>query len=546
MSLDPDPSTTDNPEATLIAEGAPDHELIHGGRLGLTMFALMLTMFLAALDQTIVSTALPRITSDLNGLGQLSWVVTAYLLASTASTPIWGKISDLYGRKIMLQAAIIIFLVGSLLAGASTSMGMLIVTRGIQGLGGGGLIVLVMAVIADVIPPRDRGKYTGLFGAVFAVASIAGPLLGGFFVDSLTWRWIFYINIPVGIAAFLVITTVLQVPKHKVQHVIDYLGAALLVIGVCCLLLIFEWGGARYSWTSPQIIGMTLLTVALLLAFVLRQLRVSEPIVPMALFRNGVFRTTSVIGFIVGLAMFGAIVFMPLFLQVVQGATPTEAGLELLPMMAGLLVASIVSGRLISRLGRYKIFPRDRHRPGRHRHVHAVHDQGRHALLADRAGAARPRPGHRQRDAGTHHRRAELGQSEGCRCRDERLDLLPRGWRNDRHGAVRRCDDCASGVRTLQQPAGRVRERIADLGHHQCDVQHRLPAGHDQADRAGVVHVLAQHGIPGRGADPHRCLRVLAVPQGRETARRELRSARGYGRGMMGDCSSSPQPQRGA
>jgi len=236
-------------------------------------------------------------------------------------------------------------------------MGMLIVTRGIQGLGGGGLIVLVMAVIADVIPPRDRGKYTGLFGAVFAVASIAGPLLGGFFVDSLTWRWIFYINIPVGIAAFLVITTVLQVPKHKVQHVIDYLGAAMLVVGVCVLLLIFEWGGARYAWTSPQIIGMALVTIALLFAFVMRQLRVSEPIVPMALFGNGVFRTTSVIGFIVGLAMFGAIVFMPLFLQVVQGASPTEAGLELLPMMAGLLVASIVSGRLISRMGRYKIFP---------------------------------------------------------------------------------------------------------------------------------------------------------------------------------------------
>ncbi|MDI1288441.1 MAG: MDR family MFS transporter, partial [bacterium] len=350
MSLDPDPSTTADPEATLIAEGAPDHELIHGGRLGLTMF-------LAALDQTIVSTALPRITSDLNGLGQLSWVVTAYLLASTASTPIWGKISDLYGRKIMLQAAIVIFLAGSLLAGASTSMGMLIVTRGIQGLGGGGLIVLVMAVIADVIPPRDRGKYTGLFGAVFAVASIAGPLLGGFFVDSLTWRWIFYINIPVGIAAFLVITTVLQVPKRKVQHVIDYLGAAMLVVGVCVLLLIFEWGGARYPWTSPQIIGMGLVTVALLFAFVMRQLRVSEPIVPMALFGNGVFRTTSVIGFIVGLAMFGAIVFMPLFLQVVQGASPTQAGLELLPMMAGLLFASILSGRLISRIGRYKIFP---------------------------------------------------------------------------------------------------------------------------------------------------------------------------------------------
>lgn len=357
MSLDPDPSSTENPEATLIAEGAPDHELIHGGRLRLTMFALMLTMFLASLDQMIVSTALPSITSDLNGLGQLSWVVTAYLLAATASTPIWGKISDLYGRKIMLQAAIIIFLAGSFLAGASTSMGMLILTRGIQGLGGGGIMVLVMAVIADIIPPRDRGKYTGLFGAVFAVSSIAGPLLGGFFVDNLTWRWIFYINIPLGIAAFLVITTVLQVPKHRVNHVIDYLGAGLLVLGVSSLLLIAEWGGQRYDWTSAPIIGMSMLTIALLVAFVIRQLRVAEPIVPMSLFGNSVFRTTSVVGFIVGFTLFGAIVFMPLFLQLVQGASPTQAGLELVPMMLGLLIASIVSGRLISRFGRYKPYP---------------------------------------------------------------------------------------------------------------------------------------------------------------------------------------------
>ncbi len=354
---EPDPSSTTDPEATLIAEGAPDHELIHGGRLGLTMTALMLTMLLAALDQTIVSTALPRITSDLNGLSQLSWVVTAYLLASTASTPIWGKISDLYGRKIMLQAAIVIFLAGSLLAGASTSMGMLIVTRGIQGLGGGGLMVLVLAVIADIIPPRDRGRYTGLFGGVFAVASVAGPLLGGFFVDNLSWRWIFYINLPIGIAAFLVITAVLQVPKHKVNHTVDYLGAVLLVSGVSLLLLVVEWGGTRYDWTSGVIIAMSVATIVLLTAFVLRQLRVPEPIVPMGLFKNQVFGVTSIIGFIVGLAMFGAIVYMPLFLQVVRGATPTAAGLQLIPMMVGLLTASIVSGRLISRIGRYKPFP---------------------------------------------------------------------------------------------------------------------------------------------------------------------------------------------
>lgn len=352
-----DPIDTPNLEATLVAEGAPADELIHGGRLGLTLAALMLTLFLAALDQTIVATALPRITSDLNGLGQLSWVVTAYLLASTASTPIWGKVSDLYGRKIMLQAAIVIFLVGSLLAGASTSMGMLIGTRAIQGLGGGGLMVLVMAVIADIIPPRDRGKYTGLFGGVFAISSVAGPLLGGFFVDSLSWRWIFYVNLPIGIAAFAIITMVLKVPVRKVSHTIDYLGAVLLVVGVSIMMLVFEWGGQRYDWTSPTIVGMAVAAVVLLGAFVWRQLRVPEPIVPMSLFRNQVFGVASLIGFILGLAMFGAIVFIPLYLQVVQGSTPTEAGLQLLPMMAGMLIASVGSGRLISRWGRYKVFP---------------------------------------------------------------------------------------------------------------------------------------------------------------------------------------------
>ncbi len=355
--VEPDPSTTPDPEATLIAEGAPSHDLIHGGRLGLVMAALMLTLFLAALDQTIVSTALPRITSDLNGLNELAWVVTAYLLASTASTPIWGKISDLYGRKPMLQASIVIFLIGSALAGAATSMNWLIITRGIQGLGGGGLMVLVMAVIADVIPPRERGRYTGLFGGVFAISSVLGPLLGGWFVDSLSWRWIFYINLPLGIAAFFIIAAVLKVPVRHVDHKIDVVGAILMVTGVVTLLLVAEWGGHQYAWLSPTIIAMTLGAVALLVAFVFWELRAPEPIVPMSLFTNRVFAMTSVIGFIVGLAMFGAIIFLPLYLQIVQGESPTAAGLKMIPMMIGMLGATVISGRLISRIGHYKPFP---------------------------------------------------------------------------------------------------------------------------------------------------------------------------------------------
>ena len=344
-------------EAILIEEGAPSQELISGRRLWFVLGALMLTMLLAALDQTIVSTALPRITSELNGLGQLSWVVTAYLLTSTASTPIWGKISDLYGRKIMLQSAIVIFLIGSALAGAAQSMSWLIVTRGIQGLGGGGLMVLAIAVIADVIPPRERGRYTGLFGGVFAVSSIAGPLLGGFFVDNLSWRWIFYINLPLGIAAMFVIAAALQVPRRRVEHSIDVLGAVLMVGGVSLLLLVVEWGGNRYDWGSPTILLMSTLALGLLVAFVIVELRSREPLVPMSLFANRIFSTTSGIGFILGLAMFGAIIFVPLYLQLVTGATPTQAGLQMVPMMAGMLSASIISGRLISRFGRYKVFP---------------------------------------------------------------------------------------------------------------------------------------------------------------------------------------------
>ena len=319
--------------------------------------ALMLTMLLAALDQTIVSTALPTITSDLGGLNQLSWVVTAYLLASTASTPIWGKISDLHGRKLMLQISIVVFVIGSMLAGLSQNMTELIATRAIQGIGGGGLMVLVMAVIADLIPPRDRGRYAGLFGAVFGISSVVGPLLGGWFTQHLSWRWIFYINVPLGVAAFIILGAVLHLHNKHERKPIDWLGSALMVIGVCLLLMVTVWGGKEYDWVSPQIIGMAVAGVGFLVWFVYHELRVEEPIVPMTLFSNKVFRVSSVIGFMVGFAMFGSIVYLSIYFQVVRGATPTEAGLMLLPLMVGILLTSILSGQLISRMGRYKIFP---------------------------------------------------------------------------------------------------------------------------------------------------------------------------------------------
>jgi EmrB/QacA subfamily drug resistance transporter len=319
--------------------------------------ALMLTMLLAALDQTIVSTALPTITSDLGGLQELSWVVTAYLLASTASTPIWGKISDLYGRKLMLQTAVVVFVIASMLAGLSQNMGQLIATRALQGIGGGGLMVLVMAVIADLIPPRDRGRYAGLFGAVFGLSSVIGPLLGGFFTEHLSWRWIFYINVPLGIAAFAILGAVLHLPVLHQKKPIDWLGSALLVAGVTMVLLVTVWGGREYAWVSAQIIGLAIGGVGALVLFVWHELRTPEPIVPMTLFSNKVFRVSSMVGFIVGFAMFGAIVYLSVYFQVVRGSTPTQAGLMLLPLMLGILITSILSGQLIARMGRYKMFP---------------------------------------------------------------------------------------------------------------------------------------------------------------------------------------------
>ena len=337
---------------TQTPTGAPTTRHLHWA-LG----ALMLTMLLAALDQTIVSTALPTITSDLGALNELSWVVTAYLLAATASTPIWGKISDLYGRKLMLQTSVVVFVAASALAGLSQTMPQLIATRALQGLGGGGLMVLVMAVIADLIPPRERGRYTGLFGAVFGVASVIGPLLGGFFTEHLSWRWIFYINLPLGIAAFLVLGSVLHLPRHRKQHSIDWLGASLLVIGVVSLLMVTVWGGQEYAWGSIQILGLAAVALVALSLFVWQELRHPEPMVPLTLFDNRVFTVTSAIGFVVGFAMFGSIVYLSIYLQVVYGSTPTVAGLQLLPLMVGVIFTSVLSGRLITRTGRYKIFP---------------------------------------------------------------------------------------------------------------------------------------------------------------------------------------------
>lgn len=323
----------------------------------LVLSGLMLGLFLAALDQTIVATALPTIAGELGGLEQLSWVVTAYLLTSTASAPLYGKVSDMYGRKIVFQFAIVTFLVGSVLAGMSQSMIQLIGFRAIQGLGAGGLIVMAMTIVGDVLSPRERGRYQGYIGSVFALSSIAGPLLGGFFVDNLSWRWVFYINLPIGLAALFVTATVLDLPFRRVDRPVDYLGAGLLVGGVTSLLLVTAWGGSQYEWGSPVIIGLSVLAVVLLVLFLLQERRVEEPILPLRLFRDRTFAITSSAGFIVGLGMFGAIVFLPLFLQVVMGASATNSGLLLVPLMGGVVTSSIVSGRLITRTGRYKIYP---------------------------------------------------------------------------------------------------------------------------------------------------------------------------------------------
>ncbi|MGW0835486.1 DHA2 family efflux MFS transporter permease subunit [Streptomyces prunicolor] len=336
--------------------GSSAQEHVSGNVL-VSIGALLLGLLLAALDQTIVSTALPTIVSDLGGLEHLSWVVTAYLLASTAATPLWGKLGDQYGRKRLFQIAIVIFLIGSALCGAAQNMPQLIGFRALQGLGGGGLIVLSMAIVGDVVSPRERGRYQGLFGAVFGATSVLGPLLGGLFTEHLSWRWVFYINLPVGVVALAVIATALHIPRKSTRHVIDYLGTFLIAAVATCLVLVASLGGTTWGWGSPQIIGLAVLGVVLIVAFVAVERRAAEPVLPLKLFRVRTFTLAAVISFIVGFAMFGAMTYLPTFLQVVQGITPTMSGVHMLPMVFGMLLSSTGSGQVVSRTGRWKVFP---------------------------------------------------------------------------------------------------------------------------------------------------------------------------------------------
>lgn len=335
------------------SQTGPAVQLTHR-EIVIVLLGLGTGMLLAALDQTIVSTALPTIVGELGGLDKLSWVVTAYLLTSTSSTPLYGKLSDQFGRKQVFQAAIVIFLIGSVLCGQARSMTQLVAFRAIQGLGAGGLMALTFVIVGDLVPPRQRGRYTGYLTGVFAISSVAGPLAGGFLVDNLSWRWVFYVNLPVGLIALVVTSIVLKLPVMHMSRRVDVEGAVLLVASVTCLLLVTVWGGNEYEWTSPTILALASASLLLGLGFVLWERRAAEPIIPLRLFSGDILRVTTVVSFLIGAGMFGGTVFLPLYLQAVQGTSATNSGLLMLPLMGGVLVMSISGGRIISVTGRYK------------------------------------------------------------------------------------------------------------------------------------------------------------------------------------------------
>ncbi|MFC7264686.1 MDR family MFS transporter [Streptomyces lutosisoli] len=335
--------------------GQPDGEQPRSVRV--VLLALMIAMLLAMLDNMIVGTAMPTIVGELGGLEHLSWVVTGYTLATAASTPIWGKLGDMYGRKGAFMTSIVLFLIGSALSGMAQDMGQLIGFRAIQGLGAGGLMVGVMAIIGDLIPPRERGKYQGMMAGVMAFAMILGPLVGGTITDHWGWRWSFYINLPLGVVALLAVSAVLHLPKKRKQGTIDYLGAGLLTLGISSIVLVTTWGGTEYAWGSARIMELIGIGVASLVGFVFWQTKATAPIMPLHIFRSRNFTLMSVIGFITGFVMFGAVLFLPLYQQSVQGASATNSGLLLLPMLGAMLAVSMVAGRVTTNSGRYKVFP---------------------------------------------------------------------------------------------------------------------------------------------------------------------------------------------
>ncbi len=353
---------------TAVAQSTIEPEpQVRRNNLNIVLPGLMLAMMLAMLDNMIVGTAMPKIVGELGGLSKLSWVVTAYVLGTTVSTPIWGKLGDLYGRKRVFITSIFLFLFGSMLSGAAgefaflndhiSPMSQLIFFRAFQGLGAGGLMVGAFALLGDLVPPRERGKYQGLMGGIMALSMIAGPLVGGLITDHATWRWIFYMNIPLGGAGLFILATFLHLPRKRTEHKIDWLGAGLLAVGITAIVLITTWGGKDYGWTSGTIIGLGVLGAVSLAAFVAVQRRVPEPILPLQLFKNRNFSIVSGIGFLLGFGLFGSVSFLPLYMQTVQGASATNSGLLLLPMMLGVMTTSMVIGRVITKTGRYRIFP---------------------------------------------------------------------------------------------------------------------------------------------------------------------------------------------